>query len=495
MRYLWVTLLVCAIESAAETVTTLIDNGDPMQRVDLVVLGDGFTASEMDAFRMHAAEAADGFLADPPYRNYAPFFNVHTIEVVSKESGADHPERESYKDTALGATYGCGGVQRLICIDYEAVGEVLDRSVELATRDIVMVLVNDTEAGGSGGLYFVSSISGDLVESMLHELGHTFARLADEYEDERLCGLYGPAAPWPNVTQQTNREEIKWNVGGGPPTGWIEGSTDVPTTTTTPAEVGLYEGAFYCSEGIYRPTYASKMRTLGQPWDAVNEEQIVKSIYGLVSAVEFAEPPPGEIDVGNHGLLKFASTVVRPVPSTTDVTWFLDDQPIGRSDEMYLDLSTVGEGEHVVRLEVTDNTVKVRNDPESLLKDSRSWRLNAFADEDGDGLPTSYELEHGLDPNDPGDANQDPDGDGLTNLQEFVARTDPSIADSDQDGANDGEEVADGYDPLSADNCPQWACGGSRVVRLLTRGVLVPSDQSDSPAESPRVNTAVPPPD
>ena len=487
MRCMWVVLVVCAIESTAEPVTTLIDNGDPMQRIDVVVLGDGFTASEMDAFRVHATEMADGLLADPSLRNYAPFFNVHTIEVVSNESGADHPELESDKDTALGAAYGCAGVKWLICIDHVAVREVLDRSVELAARDIVLILVNDTAYGGSGGQFFVSSLSGSPVETMLHELGHSFAALADEYEDEGLCRPNDQEPPWPNVTRHTNREEIKWNVGGGPPTGWIEGPTDVPTTTTAPGEVGLYEGAFYCADGVYRPTYASKMRSLYRPWDAVNEEQIVKSIYGLASALEIVEPPPGEIEVENFGLLKFASTIVRPVPGTIDVTWLLDDKPIGRSDEMDLDLSKAGVGEHVVRLQVTDKTARVRSDPEGLLRDTRSWKLKVVsnADEDGDGLPTSYELDHGLDPNDPGDAERDPDGDGLTNLQEFVARTDPSTADSDEDGASDGEEIMNGYDPLSANSCPQWACGGSLVVRLLATGVLLSGSQSDSAAETP----------
>ena len=87
----------------------------------------------------------------------------------------------------------------------------------------------------------------------------------------------------------------------------------------------------------------------------------------------------------------------------------------------------------------------------------------ASPDDDGDGLPTRYEAEHGLDPNDSNDAETDPDQDGLTNLQEFFALTNPFGADSDGDGVNDGDEIADGFDPLDTASCPPWVCGGSHA--------------------------------
>ncbi|MBI2998261.1 MAG: choice-of-anchor D domain-containing protein [Deltaproteobacteria bacterium] len=73
-----------------------------------------------------------------------------------------------------------------------------------------------------------------------------------------------------------------------------------------------------------------------------------------------------------------------------------------------------------------------------------------LSDSDGDGLPDVYEIAHSLNPNDPSDANQDPDGDGLTNLQEFQLGTDPRQADTDGDGVSDGVEVSQGTDPLDA---------------------------------------------
>lgn len=104
----------------------------------------------------------------------------------------------------------------------------------------------------------------------------------------------------------------------------------------------------------------------------------------------------------------------------------------------------------------------------------------ASPDDDGDGLPTRYEADRGLDPKDPADAEEDPDEDGLTNLQEFFALTDPFRPDSDEDGVSDGEELAGGFDPVDPGSCPPWICGGSRVLRLLTSGALGPDDARES---------------
>ena len=466
-------VLILATSVGAEPAFTLMDNGDPANRIDVIILGDGFTVGEQGAFREHAEGLAAGMLADPPFSNYRTFFNVHAIEVVSNESGADHPESDLEKDTALGATYSCAGIQRLICVDTAAVEAVLDRSVGPAARDIVLVLVNDLEFGGSGGAYAVASLAEEterITEVMLHEVGHSFAGLADEYtveDDDPEREIYAGCETEPsqaNVTTETARGRIKWNPGGGPPSGWIEQQTGIPTaveassTGEEGSEVGLYEGARFCLEGVYRPTPRSKMRSLFRPWDAVNEAEIVKVIYGSVAPIDYVtlmweDGPPAVV-----------ATITRPIPDTMEVIWTLDGTAIGRNDQ--LDLAQTKPGEYTLELTVADRTSKVRHDPADLLRDARTLTLS-IADEDSDGLPDWWERAHELDVGNPDDATEDTDGDGLTNLREFEVGTQPREPDTDEDGASDGEELAEGYDPRDADACPPWACGPSLTRKLL----------------------------
>ena len=146
---LWALLaiLLCAPPAVGEPVVALTENGDPDAVVSFVILGDGFTAEQMDTFHAKARVVRDGFLRDPPLSNYAAFFNFHAVEVTSAEAGADHPGRP--KDTALGAGYNCHGIEGLICVDSGRVERVLNRSVDPAARDVVVILVNDSQAAAA----------------------------------------------------------------------------------------------------------------------------------------------------------------------------------------------------------------------------------------------------------------------------------------------------------------------------------------------------------
>lgn len=90
-----------------ETVTTIRDNGDPANRVDFVILGDGYTASEMSKYAADIENMVTNFFSEEPFKEYQNYFNVHRVDVISNESGADHPELGIYKDTAFDATYNC----------------------------------------------------------------------------------------------------------------------------------------------------------------------------------------------------------------------------------------------------------------------------------------------------------------------------------------------------------------------------------------------------
>jgi hypothetical protein len=191
-RSVCVALLLSSVPPAAwgEPVTTIRANGDSANRVDIVILGDGYTASEMAKYASDVEVFVQGMFLQDPLREYQRYFNVHRIDVTSSESGADHPEQipAVFRDTALDATYNCAAIFRLICVSIPKVNAVLSASIAPDMRDVIVVVVNDTEYGGSGGVIAVASIHPAVVELVLHELGHSFGLLADEYStDPQLC--------------------------------------------------------------------------------------------------------------------------------------------------------------------------------------------------------------------------------------------------------------------------------------------------------------------
>jgi hypothetical protein len=361
-----------------EPLVTIRDNGDPSNRVDMVILGDGYTSGELAKFADDVENAINGFFAQEPFKEYQPYFNVHRVDVISSESGADHPELGEYKDTAFDATYNCAGIQRLICVDTSKVNDVLFNSTSSSHRDIVLVIVNDSEYGGSGGSIAVASTHISVAELVLHEIGHSFGQLADEY-DYGSCNN-GDEPPEPNVTKQSLRSLIKWNQGGSPPTGWIESGTPIPTTTMLPGIPGLYEGAKYCPSGLYRPTYNSKMRSLGPPFEQVNAEQLIKTIYGgttydYLSSIDAAAPGLGVLYLFAGQSQDFQVEVLMPFSHTLSMEWYVDGQYQQAGAQYAMDTSSLEPGPHSVAVVVEDPTSQVRWDPAGYLTDQHQWTV------------------------------------------------------------------------------------------------------------------------
>ena len=362
--------------AVAAPVTTIRNNGNSANRVDLAVLGDGYTAAELDKYASDVQYAVEEIFNQEPFKEYQNYFNVHRIDVVSNQSGADHPENGVFKDTAFDATYNCGGTQRLICVNVSKVYDVLYGSLSPDQMDLVLVIVNDPEYGGSGGSVAVASTDPSIVELALHEMGHSFGLLADEY-DYGSSNCSSPTEPSAvNVTIQTDLSRIKWNVGDGPPTGWIEHDTPIPTTTTAPGVVGLYLGANYCTNGYFRPTYNSKMRNLYKPYEQVNEEQLIKRIYNWVSPLDSSQPAANSLSFKKGVTQVFQVGVPDPLTGSMSIAWYVDNQYVSPGSQFTLDTTDLDYGIHSIKVVVKDTTPKVRNDPFNVLTDNKSWTFN-----------------------------------------------------------------------------------------------------------------------
>ena len=254
----------------------LIITGPSENRVDIWFVGDGYTADDREQL-LADVEAQMAYLfgdslADP-FGRYQDLFNVHVVVAESAERGADRPEDGVYVDTAFDASYSWnGGVTRCLYLDTglanAAVEAVRPEGVDV---DMRLGVVNSDIYGGCGGSWAVYAAgapnTGDLA---LHELGHSFGRLADEYWSPGET--HGGGEPWQaNVTADPTG--AKWER-------WLGFDDGVL------GPIGAYEGGLYVENGIYRPTLNSKMRALGEPFDAIAKEAFILQFYFEVDPID-----------------------------------------------------------------------------------------------------------------------------------------------------------------------------------------------------------------
>ena len=358
-----------ASPGAAEPVSAVQATGDSSNRLDIAFLGDGYTAGEMAEYAADIQRFLNQLFAEEPFSAYQAYFNIHRVEVISQQSGADKAPEGVLRNTALGAFYYCGNIERLICVDNAAVNGVLTRSLNINQRDLVVILVNDSRYGGSGGQWAISSLHAQSAEIARHEIGHTLGLLADEYVDENLTCTNSVEPIEVNVTTRTDRALIKWSA-------WISDSTAVPTHDTRPGVPGLYEGGKYCSTGMYRPTHDSKMRSLGRPFEQINSEQLTKRIYNFVSPIDAVSPDGGLAGIARGAAAVFSVVTPQPGFHALRIVWQVDGVLVGSSSQVSIDTSGLSVGPHAVRVTVSDPTSMVRNDPGGILADSHDWILN-----------------------------------------------------------------------------------------------------------------------
>ena len=188
-------------------------NGDPVDKVDFLILGDGYQASEMKKFEEDARRLLVVLFSTSPFKERRKDFNVWGICPPSAESGISRPSSKIYRQTPLGATYDAFGSERyVLTFDNQAFREI----ASFAPYEFVEILANNRTYGGGGifGLYStVAAQSNQAPYVFVHEFGHHFAGLADEYYTSPVA--YGPATervePWePNATALLDPKNLKW---------------------------------------------------------------------------------------------------------------------------------------------------------------------------------------------------------------------------------------------------------------------------------------------
>ena len=391
-------------------------------RLDLVVLAEGYTTSEQTKFQSDVAAFQSRMFSTSPYKEYAGYVNLVPLFIASSQSGADHPRYQAnctttsccadtasqsdpragtFVNTALDGHFCTAQVHRLITVNDAKTYAAADA---YPNWDALMVLVNDPVYGGAGGAFatFTTHSSAGLIA--IHEFGHSFTGLADEYETPypgfpACSDAAGSTSPCErNVTNLATAAQVKWST-------WFTPGIAIPTPAGTPG-TGLFAGARYQSRGMYRPRHTCAMRELGVAFCPICAESYVLKLYTPhagnrntpISLVE-----PGTQSPANSATVvlaagvsrSFSATILRPAPDSVRLQWYLDGQPIsGATTASYSYLPTAG-GPSIrkLRLDAWDGSALIasKNAPP---RSSSTWtlqiggqqaRAKVRADFNGDG--------------------------------------------------------------------------------------------------------------
>lgn len=285
-------------------VEAIVAGGEPSRCVDIVVLGEGYASGEQAKFSADARAFAQAIENCNAFESLKGKININTIFTPSPSSGCNHPHQGHFKRSALGVSYGAFDSERYaLTYDNRRVRDV----ASAVPYEFTAILLNDTIYGG-GGIYnlYITAAAGNEFRDYLfvHEFGHHFADLADEYYTSATSYEMGSALiePWElNVTIATDRSKIKWGDLIAPstpvPTPWDKATFDAHSISIQErrvalrankapewqmnslfreqqqaeeamfrnmehhGKVGLFEGAQYHALGIYRSSLNCTMYT------------------------------------------------------------------------------------------------------------------------------------------------------------------------------------------------------------------------------------------
>ncbi|WP_449400563.1 M64 family metallopeptidase [Chryseobacterium wanjuense] len=339
-----------------ETVPVL-QNGANDKRINIAVLGDGFTTAQLSTFVTSAQNTVNYLFTKSPYTEYKNYFNAYAIKVVSPESGVKHPGTASdvtepvfpvsNPNNYFNSTFD-NGVHRCYYGNTTKVTQVL--AANLPDFDVAYVLGNSPEYGGCGGTYAFASLNSSSNEIVVHELGHSFGKLADEY-------WFSGSGESANKTQTSNPATIKWK-------NWIGLNG-----------VGVYPHAE--SPSWYRPHQSCEMRYLNQQFCSVCKEAIIEKIHALVSPVD-SYTPANSSTVNANSNVTFTVTEILPIPNTLVNSWTLNGTALAStSNSVTITPSQLNNGNNTLLFSVNDNNPLLKiNNHSTVHFTNVTWTLN-----------------------------------------------------------------------------------------------------------------------
>ncbi len=305
----------------SEKVNVIVENGPAQEKLDIVILGDGYTAKEMEKFRNDAKRLSSALLSAEPFKSQSKNINIRAVETPAEQSGVSKPHHGVYKRTPLSASYSAFDSERYV-LAYD--NKTLRNVASAVPYEFMVILVNERTYGGGGIYNLYTTVSADNKFAdyiMIHEMGHHLAALADEYYTSAVSYEIPEITvePWEvNVTALFDKDNIKWKdlveEGTPIPTPWnkeefdahgykIQKERDSIRANHLPEEVmealfvrqqnaenefyakelykdkvGAFEGANYNAKGMYRSQLDCIMYTRHNVFCKVCQKGIVDVI-------------------------------------------------------------------------------------------------------------------------------------------------------------------------------------------------------------------------
>ena len=310
-----------AVRINTNRVNIIAENGPSQEKLDIVILGDGYTAAEMEKFRSDARRLAGVLLSAEPFSSRSKDINIRSVETPSEVSGVNRPHHGVFKRTPLSVSYSAFDSERY-ALAYD--NRTIRDAASAVPYEFMVILLNERTYGGGGIYNLYTTVAADNKFSdyiMVHEMGHHMAALADEYYTSSVAYEMPEITvePWePNVTAMFDKNNLKWKdlveVGTPVPTPWnkeefdafgylIQRERDSIRKTLLPetvmedlfvrqmntedeffakekykGKVGAFEGANYYQKGMYRPQLDCIMYTRHQVFCEVCRRSISKVI-------------------------------------------------------------------------------------------------------------------------------------------------------------------------------------------------------------------------
>jgi len=374
-------LMPATAQSQNFKIDTLQYQGTAKNIVNLVILGDGYTKDQLDDYAEDSKQFINYFFSIEPFKQYSSFFNVFAIRTISEESGATHDCKASdcvYGDTDLskypsrynkftrdhavpvmhpntifGSSFDNGGLHRLVVPQKnERIEEVLKTHIPNYTQ--VVVLVNSPFYGGSGGKWATSTVNFKSNDIAVHEIGHSFAQLADEYWAGNQYAIESV-----NRSQTADVNTVPWKH-------WIGKDG-----------VGIYSyGGKGSPSNWFRPHEYCKMQYLVAPFCPVCQEQFVASIKQKSNPFIAVKPVLNNV-LTLDSIQKFTLQLAKPSPNTFKLVWSLNNEAIAHDiDSIYLDPGMLRIGANELKVIIQDTTDLLRDPKYVNHRDSIVWKFN-----------------------------------------------------------------------------------------------------------------------